>query len=355
MFEVKEFEDDKKYIHDFLSLPKKLYSKDEMMQNIEEERKILENRHILSKYFRIKKFLVYQGKEVVARCIVTFYDQDDISYIGFFECIDDLKCAKSLFDYVFEFVKKQGYKTLIGPVDASFWIKYRLKVNLFDKKPYTGEPYNKDYYLKLFQENGFDEKIKYVSNIFDVIPKDYVDETMKKRYQMFVERDYKIISPSKKDFLKCVNEIYDLIIELYKDFPVFKYIEREDFVELFSYYKAILNFDMVKLAYYDNKAVGFFLSVPNYHNRLYGKLNILDKLKILKDKKTLKSYVLLYMGVKREHVGLGKAIAYTILENAKKNEYCTIGALIKSGKTNEMYLKDKIENKYEYILLEKKL
>lgn len=354
MFKVIEFGNDKKHIIDFLKLPKKLYIKDDIMQNEEEERKLLENSHILSKYFKLKKFLVYNEKEVVARAIVTFYENDDVAYLGFFECINNEECAKTLFKYIFNFVKKEGYNKIVGPVDASFWIKYRLKVNLFNT-PYTGEPYNKDYYLKLFIDNGFYEKVRYVSNIFNVIPKDYNDEKMKKRYDMFIERDYKIVSPDIKDFSKCLNEIYDLIIELYKDFPIFKYIEREDFIKLFSYYKSILNFNMVKMAYYNDKAVGFFLSVPNYNNRLYGKLNIFDKIKILKDKNNLKSYVLLYMGVKREHVGLGKAISYTLLDFAKENKLQTIGALIKAGKTSESYLKEKVEEKYEYVLLEKSL
>ena len=49
----------------------------------------------------------------------------------------------------YKFAKEKWYKKIVGPVDASFWNKYRLKINLFDKRPYTGEPYNLKYYFNL--------------------------------------------------------------------------------------------------------------------------------------------------------------------------------------------------------------
>ena len=49
-----------------------------------------------------------------------------------------------------KFAKENKYKRIVGPVDASFWLKYRMKINMFYKPPYTGEPYNKDYYYKLY-------------------------------------------------------------------------------------------------------------------------------------------------------------------------------------------------------------
>ncbi len=60
---VIEFNNEENYSKEFLKLPKKLYSKKELMQNEDEEKQIIENRHILSKYFKIHKFLVIDEKE----------------------------------------------------------------------------------------------------------------------------------------------------------------------------------------------------------------------------------------------------------------------------------------------------
>jgi len=58
------------------------------------------------------------------------------------------------------------------------------------------------------------------------------------------------------------------------------------------------------------------------------------------------------MGVSREHLGLGKAITQTIIENLNKKRATSIGAFIKEGKVTESYVKDKIQSKYRYVLLE---
>ena len=134
----------------FLALPGKLYQKNELTQDYDTEYKLLHEKHTLSKYFNITPFVVIDknSQMPVARCMLTYYPEDDVAYFGFFECIGQQEIAEQLLDTVSKKAKKDGKTKLSGPVDASFWIKYRLKINLFDRIPYTGEPYNKNYYYK---------------------------------------------------------------------------------------------------------------------------------------------------------------------------------------------------------------
>lgn len=69
--EIVKFEKEEKYINDFLSLPIKLYSKKDIMQNEEVERNILLEKHILSKYFNVNKILIY-NENVVVRKMYTY-------------------------------------------------------------------------------------------------------------------------------------------------------------------------------------------------------------------------------------------------------------------------------------------
>lgn len=62
---------------------------------------------------------------------------------------------------------------------------------------------------------------------------------------------------------------------------------------------------------------------------------------------------MLYMGVKSEHKGLGKAITQTIIESVRKKKAHCYGAFIQEGKVTENYVKDKISDQYEYLLYEK--
>ena len=65
-----------------------------------------------------------------------------------------------------------------------------------------------------------------------------------------------------ENFEKCLKEIYSLVSILYSDFPIYKNISYDDFYILFKDMKKILDFNMVKMAYFNEKAVGFFISIP---------------------------------------------------------------------------------------------
>lgn len=352
------FEAEEKYIKDFLRLPKILYSKKTNTENAKEMERFLRGNHVLSSYFTLHKFLVYEKKKPVGRFVITTYPQDETAYLGFFECVDDSAVAKALFEKAREYAKSLGYAKMVGPVDASFWNKYRLKINLFDRLPYTGEPYNREYYFRLFEENGFQISEHYTSNIYEALEKDNEDALYDNRYQSFLEKGYEIISPVKEDFDKVIKQLYELLTELYSDFPVYKAVGYEDFAKVFSDYRYILNMDMVKMAYYKGQPVGFFVSVPDYGNAVYhlnGLGGLANLLRVLRIKKKPKQYVMLYMGVHNEHHGLGKALVGSIMEELRSSGLPSIGALARDGKITQKYGKDYISQCYEYVLLEREL
>ena len=129
------FNNEEDYIKKFIDFPKKLYTKNDLMEDAHTMEEILKGEHPLSNDFKLTKFLVDKNGEIVGRFIITEYPDDKkVCYIGFFECINDSKVAKFLFKEAEGYAKENGYKKIVGPVDASFWIKYRLKINKFDKK-----------------------------------------------------------------------------------------------------------------------------------------------------------------------------------------------------------------------------
>ena len=349
-----KFDKENKYVKDFISLPKKLYTRKDNMEDSNTMKKILLGEHPLSKDFTLSKFVIYKNDEVVGRFIITEYPDDKkVCYIGFFECINDKKVAKYLFNEAELFAKSKKYKKIVGPVDASFWIKYRLKINKFER-PYTSEPYNLDYYLKLFTDNKYKVIEHYTSQVYERVDETYNNEKFIEHFKEFEKLGYEIIKPKDSDFDKCVNELYDLITTLYNDFPIYKNLSRESFVEVYKSFKSIINMDMVRMAYYKNEPVGFYISVPNYNNLVYH-LSPSNILKIMKLRKKPTGYVMLYMGVKKEHTGLGKALVYSIVEELKKSHLPSIGALARDGKINQNYASEKISSRYEYVLLERSL
>ena len=349
-----QFQYEKKYVNDFLKLPKLLYSKEDNMENPKEIKSILLGNHVLLKYIdNLYKYVIYDDKKVVARFALT--TNKDICYFGFFECVEDDKVAKYTFDSASEAAKELGFTQLIGPVDLGMWHKYRLKIDNFDKRPYTGEPYNKEYYYKMFLDNGFVVTDKYFSDSYGRLRDVFSIDRIKKRYDYFVEKGYEFRSPTLDNWDKAISDVYELIMELYSGFNTFTKLEKEDFIAIFNSYKSILNFDLVKLAYYEGKAVGFAIGIPNYNNRVYHLNSIKNLMDILKIRKRADEYLITYMGVQPGHSGLARALSQVLLVELNKKDASFVGALIHEGTATSNFVKEVLNFKYNYVLMDKKL
>ena len=346
---------DETCIRKFLELPGRLYSKKEIMQQPEEERKILTGKHILSHYFTVFPLLVTDEHDTpVSRAVLTVYPGDKDAYLGFFESENSEKAVFLLCREAEKIAAAQGCTSITGPIDASFWLRYRFKTNCFYLS-YTGEPYNKDYYTALWQKAGFEITERYYSNHYQKVETGHQNTLFSDRLAQKLKEGYRIESPSKDTFDRTLVEVYELLIELYQNFPAYKRITREEFVSLYSYLKILIRYSMVKMAYYQGKPVGFFVSIPDYGNSIYGKLTLLDYLRILKIHARPKSYVMLYMGIDASHHGLGKAMAESIKEELLHSGVPSVGALIRQGNINKDYFHELIDYEYEYVLLRKSL
>lgn len=344
---------EEKYISDFIELPKRLYDKKTITQNEKEELAIINGAHVLSGKFRVFPFVLYDGKNTVGRFIITLYPDDEAAYIGYFECFDSAEYAKTIFDYAKRFTAKHGRQKLIGPYDASFWIKYRLKTNNFGA-PYIGEPYNKPYYPEMFFGNGFTVLKRYITNHYPKMPQSgcFRDKFFE-RYNTFINNGYTFKSPDSKCIDEMMAQCYEIITELYSDFPGYKPIEKDEFTRLFSHLKLIADKDMMKMAYFDGRPAGFLMAFPDYSNSLYkAKLNLHDYASVIINRKRAEKYIWLYMGVMPEHRGLGKALANALMDEQFKKKSSFAMALIKDDNVNSTYMKEIINVTDEYILME---
>lgn len=350
-YKVVELDKQEEYIKKFLKLPKKLYSKKELMQNVEEEREILEGNHILSNYFEVHSFLELNNKEeAIARAVVTFYPNDENAYVGYYECIEDIEASNLILSHIEKFIARNGYKNIIGPLNCSFWIGYRFKTNNFGK-PYTGEPYNKEYYPKFFESAGYKVMQEYTSNTFSRVDKKQKNAIFSDRLAHMREKGYEFIEPNDDTFDGQLRLIGSMILDLYSKFPTYKKIENEEFYELYKDLKKIVDYSMIKLAYFNGEMVGFFVAIPNYGNSI----NTKNYTKIILKKFQKKEYILMYLGVKKEHLGLGRALAECMKEELKSNGASSIGALIKKGNANKAYFKELIKQEYNYVLFSKNI
>lgn len=341
------------FIAEFISLPKRLYSKNTITQNEKEERELLSGTHILSRYFSVTPFIaVDENGKCLSRCAVTVYPDDDTAFLGLFESENNIDAVREMLAAAENFAKNCGIKKLVGPVDCSFWIKYRFKTNRFGKV-YTGEPYNLPYYTKLWQECGYKISEKYSSNHFAVFKNEVDSEKCSARLEKKLAQGYSVKSIEKKDFDKTVRDVYSLLIELYSKFPAYKKITEDEFAELYGYFGTIIRPEMIKIAYFGGKLVGFFIGIPDYGNVVYGKLTLSDYIKFFRIKAKPKRYIMLYMGADKAHRGLGGALAEAVRLELRNQGAESIGALIRDGNSSKNFFSSNVDYEYHYVLLEK--
>lgn len=358
---IVDFGNEKNIRKDFLKLPKTLYDRGKCPQDIKTERQILEGTHILSNIFKVTPFVAYLiengEKKVATRALVTYYDNNETAYVGFFESVDEAEICKKLFETIFDFVKKDGKKTVVGPVDASFWVRYRFKLSS-DRgfnEPYSCEPYNKEYYVRLWEQCGFQISHTYGSNFYRQVRTDDISPKLSRRYERMCQKGYVLRTSSFRKFDEDLVQIHRLITKTYKNFPMYTDISLKQFQSMFGYLKYVLNYSMVKLLYKGKEAVGFMICVPNYGFDSMGKLTLGKILRILRMRKRPQEYVILYMGADEKHLGTGSALAEDIKNELCKNGCTSIGALILEGKVTGLYYSDLFTGKSKYVLLKRNL
>jgi hypothetical protein len=83
------------------------------------------------------------------------FHNTDNGFFGMFDAIDDVTVASALFDASGQWIKRRGFKQMMGPVNLSTNHDCGLLVEGFDYTPAMMMPYNFRYYAKLFDASGF--------------------------------------------------------------------------------------------------------------------------------------------------------------------------------------------------------
>lgn len=344
-------------IDNFIKLPKEIYKNEYCPQDISIEKALLTGKHTLSNTFEVIPLLAYIGDKPAARCIVTNYKDDSKAYIGLFESIENQDVYIKLLSKAENISKELGKTKMIGPVDASFWIKYRFKYSsdIEFKNTYSGEPYNKETYTPMWENYGFNICDVYISNVYRKVVENDKSAKCELRTRQMEAKNYTIRHCSFITFNKDIKKIYNLMIKLYSKFPTFKHIEFKEFKEMFKGLKFLLNYSMTWIIEKENEEIAFFICIPNYH-KLNLKRGLLNKIYMfMKLRNKPDEYIMLYMGVKEGHLGLGSVLAELAKRELYINQCTSVGALIHGSKPTGGYYKNLITASTKYVLLEKKI
>jgi len=228
---------------------------------------------------------------------------------GYFECIDDQKAANLLFDTAKAWLGKRGMEAMDGPVNfGENLINWGLLVEGFMQQGF-GMPYNKPYYLQLFENYGFKvyfEQFSYHLNHKEPFPERFwkiAEWVAKKPNFRFEHVRFDNIEKYIQDFVK----IYELA---WARFDNHQAVDLDDIRGMMKIAKLIADEEFIWFAYYNDEPVLLFGMIPDWNQilkKLNGKSNWWSILKFIWYKKirTITRSRILIMGVVPKFQGTG--------------------------------------------------
>ncbi len=128
------------------------------------------NKHPYYEHSDADFFVAKRNGEIVGRIAVLenkpFNRYHDTHKANFylFDCIEDADTANCLFDAAFDWSKKRGLDTLIGPKGLSLFDGYGIQIEGHNyRQMMTMMNYNFPYYSKLVEDIGFEKEVDFVS------------------------------------------------------------------------------------------------------------------------------------------------------------------------------------------------
>jgi hypothetical protein len=241
------------------------------------------------------RWVLLDDKGDAAGRIGAFYNRDK-AYVfdqptggcGFFECIDSEDAADLLFTAARDWLKERGMEAMDGPVNfGENYMNWGLLVDGFMPQGF-GMPYNPPYYLKLFENFGFQLYFKQFSYHLDTtlpeLPERFwkVAEWVAKKPQF----SFRHFSWDEKD--KFVDDFAYVYDNAWKFHENYKPIDKDDLRDFLVSSKLLIEEKFIWYAYHENEPIAVFVMIPDVNQilrKLNGKLNFWNILKLMYYKK----------------------------------------------------------------------
>lgn len=249
--------------------------------------------------------------------------------VGFFECVNDQKAADLLFDTAREWLKEKGMEAMDGPINfgekLQFW---GLLIKNFSQPPSYAMNYNPEYYVKLFENYGF--QLYYNQLMFHrdlLMP---AQEIFVRKAEMLKQdpeiRVTNVVGWTDKYFAECFLEVYN---SAWGGHEGFKKMNFETALKTIKAMKPVYDPRIVVFVFKKDRPIGFYVNLPEL-NQIFkyvnGNLNWWGKLKFLWHRKVHPPTTMfgVIFGVVKDYQGKGvegAMIKYAETDIAHKTPY----------------------------------
>lgn len=294
----------------FLRLPWRIYKGDRnwVPPLLASLKPFFTGKHPFLRHGRIKPYVVLRDGEVVGRVAAIINPRhnrihnDKTGFFGFFECLNDEKLARALFEQLEDDLKKSGCDSVIGPVNPTTNDECALLIEGFDSPPTIMMPYNPPYYATLLEACGYEKAkdvVSYIIHRTDRMPEKVfrVAETVRRRAGITIRP---VNMRHLKEELFKIKVIYN---EAWERNWGFVPMTDDEIDWMSAELKHIVEPSLVLLAEYEGEPAGFSLTVPDINevqirNRGGGMLGF--ALRFLLYRRRIKRVRIMAMGVRKQ-------------------------------------------------------
>lgn len=285
------------FLNRFISFADLVYSQDDLYalkHSITFQAELLR-----PKWLPFQRSFLNEGCRFTAR--IQKEDKESIGMISHFEAVDSTEYSNALFKDGISWLRSNGCKKIIGPIDGDTWHSYRLNLGPYEKPPFILEPYNPAYYERLWKDAGFKTIEEYSSKFVPDIER--VKDSYFDSFQDFINDGYMFRPLELKNFKKELEILYTLTVSIFNQNKFYSEISLDEYFALYEKLRTIIKEDDIQFVLAPNKKeVGFLFTLSQ--------LNVLN----------LKT-----MGVLGEYrkKGMAKALIYQAYDIANKKGICS--------------------------------
>jgi hypothetical protein len=223
----------------------------------------------LARYCQKRLFLCQDNGRTVGRiaalCNQRLTDGDGtvLGQLGYFECLDDSAAATALIDTGLAWLRAQGARSALAPMNGGAHKGHRLMTSGFDRDPFLFEPRNPPYYPKMLAQAGFTPVQRWFTYEHD---RAQAHDLLARYDRVLARRPLKgaidLLGPAGGQDV--VVRIHRLLDKCWGGHAGYAHVDLDEFAEIFGPGLAIMSPGNVGVLTNDGQDWGYTFSFPDY-------------------------------------------------------------------------------------------
>lgn len=300
----------RRLMKDFLDLPDRIYKRDPnyVAPLKSEVRRTLDaSKNPYFKGAELQLFVCYADGSPAARAAVIVQPRHEekfgvrAAFFGFFECLNDNRAAKALFDAAAEFCKEKKAVVLEGPFNPNHYSELGLLVDNFDRPPVFFQTYNPSYYPALLEQSGF----RASASLFTA-KNDRVSEFVREHYDLKaplpIPEGYTVRQPDMSQLSEEMETIRLIFNDAFDSNWHFLAASREEYDFSVKFLNLITDPSLISIIDYRGEPAAvlmFVLDVNPLVRQFHGQMGPLKLVRFLRGRRRLKTVVLYAGGIRK--------------------------------------------------------